>query len=399
MSVAAPLALPIDARRVRLAALVGIALGLLAPLVTILPGLQVETVVVPLLLAVAAVALGGWALTRGERRLAGYAVAAGVVGLLLALLAQEASATTVAAIFTPPLFAATLRFATPLAFAALGGLFSERAGVVNIGLEGIMLTGAFFGIWACDKADSWVVGLLGAAFFGGLVAFVYAVFAIHLRADQVVAGTAVNILALGVTTYAFRSIYSSEGTPDVPRIPSISIPGVRDLRWVGPVVGNMNLMIWLMLALVAATSFFLFKTPWGLRLRAVGEHPRAADTVGVDVIRVRYAAVVLSGVLGALGGAYLSFGLLSSFNENMTNGRGFIALAALIFGKWRPWGLFAATLLFGFATAFGNSLQTIAGIDANFVSTLPYVLTLVALVGLVGRSTPPAASGLPYRRQ
>jgi simple sugar transport system permease protein len=385
----------VSARRLGVA---GLVLGVLAVLVTV-PPLLVRSPVLPLVLALAAVALGIAALRQGERTWGGYAIFAGVAGAAVALVVQGAEEATVEAIVTASLFAATLRFATPLAFGALGGLFSERAGVVNIGLEGMMLTGAFFGILVCDKTDSWFLGVVGAAVCAGLMALVHAVFSIHLRADQIVSGTAINILALGITTFAFRSIYGSEGTPAVPRIPNVSVPGLRDIPFVGDIVGTMNLLIWVMLLLVVLSWVLLFKTPWGLRLRAVGEHPKAADTVGIDVFAVRYAGVVLSGVLAGLGGAILSFGLLGGFNENMTGGRGFIALAALIFGKWHPFGLLGATLLFGFATALGNSLQTTAGISANLVAMLPYALTLIALVGVVGRSTPPAAVGRPYQKQ
>ena len=179
----------------------------------------------------------------------------------------------------------------------------------------------------------------------------------------------------------------------------MTIPGLKDVPFVGDVFGQLNLMIWLVFALVIAVWVVLFKTPIGLRIRSVGEHPRAAETVGISVFGVRYAAVVLSGMLAALGGAYLSIGFIGSFDENMTAGRGFIALAAVIFGKWRPFGAFGACLLFGFASALANALQTEASVSVNLLSTLPYVLTLVALVGLIGRSRPPAAVGRPYVKQ
>ncbi len=379
-------------------AYVGVLAGVLALVVTV-PPLLVRNPVLPVLLAVVAVALGVVAIRDGQRSWGGYAIFAGLAGGAVALVVQAAEQATVESVVTASLFAATLRFATPLAFAGLGGLFSERAGVVNIGLEGMMLTGAFFGILACDKADSWVVGVLGGAGAAALLALVHAIFSVSLRADQIVSGTAVNILALGITTFSFRSIYGTAGTPSIDRIPSVSVPGLRDVPFLGDVIGDMNLMIWVMFLLIALSYVLLFRTPWGLRLRAVGEHPRAADTVGIDVYRMRYVAVVISGALAGIGGAVLSFGLLSSFNENMTGGRGFIALAALILGKWHPGGLLAATLLFGFATALQNPLQSSADISANLLSMLPYLITLIALVGLVGRSTPPAASGRPYRKQ
>jgi simple sugar transport system permease protein len=216
-----------------------------------------------------------------------------------------------------------------------------------------------------------------------------------------VTGFAINFLALGLTGYLFRSIFGTAGTPSgVDRIPEVAMPQwFRDIPFLGPVFGNLSLMTWLVFALVLASWFVLFKTPIGLRLRSVGEHPRAADTVGISVVRIRYGAVILSGILASLGGAYLSFGFGGSFNENMTNGRGFIALAAVILGKWTPFGVLGACLLFGAGFALSIPLQREADISANLVSTLPYFLTLVALVGVIGRSRPPAAVGRPYVKQ
>jgi simple sugar transport system permease protein len=283
----------------------------------------------------------------------------------------------------------------------MGGIFSERSGVVNIGLEGMMLAGAFFGIYAAAESGSWVVGILGAMLAGGTLGLILAIFTITFRADQIVIGFAINFLALGLTAYLFRSIYGAQGTPsDIPRIPALDLPQwFKDIPFIGPVFGSLSIMTWLMLALAGLAWFVIFKTPIGLRLRSVGEHPRAADTVGISVFKIRYGAVILSGILASLGGAYLSFGFGGSFNENMTNGRGFIALAAVILGKWNPIGALAACLLFGFGFALSIPLQREADISANLVSTLPYVLTLIALVGVIGRSRPPAAVGRPYVKQ
>jgi simple sugar transport system permease protein len=229
---------------------------------------------------------------------------------------------------------------------------------------------------------------------------VHAFFSIHLRADQIVIGTAINFLALCLTGYLFRYIYGIEGTPaDVSRIPDVHLAILEDIPFIGDVFAQLNLMIWLMLALLVTSWLVLFKTALGLRLRSVGEHPRAADTVGISVFKVRYGAVILSGMLAALGGAYLSIGFTGTFNENMTVGRGFIALAAVIFGKWNPFGAFGACLLFGFASAVSIPLQREADMSANLLSTLPYVLTLIALVGVIGRSVGPAAVGRPYTKQ
>jgi ABC-type uncharacterized transport system permease subunit len=281
----------------------------------------------------------------------------------------------------------------------MGGIFSERSGVVNIGLEGMMLMGAFFGIWGAEVSGSWVVGLIAAMVFGGLLALVHAVFCIHLRADHIVSGFAVNFLALGLTGYLFSSLYPDGIPSGISRVPNVHLSFLDDVTFLGDIFGNLNLLVWIMFGTVILSYVVLFKTPIGLRIRSVGEHPRAADTVGISVYGVRYGAVVTSGVLAALGGAFLSIGLVGSFAENMTGGRGFIALAAVIFGKWRPGWAFAATLLFGFGFALAIPLQREAAVSENLISMLPYILTLVALVGLIGRSVPPAAIGRPYIKQ
>ena len=358
----------------------------------------------PIFLGLLAAALGLWALSRGERKAGWWAIALAVVATVGAVWAQGQDETALGAVLNTGLIAATLRFATPLAFAAMGGIFSERSGVVNIGLEGMMLMGAFFGIWGAITTGSWVAGLLIAMVFGGLLALIHAFFSIHLRADQIISGFAMNFLALGLTGYLFIHIYGLGGTPTgVPRVPAVSLAFLHDVPLVGgffgPVFGQLNLMVWLMLLTVALSFVVLFKTPLGLRIRAVGEHPKAADTVGISVYRVRYFAVVLSGMLAALGGAYISIGFVGSFGQNMTAGRGFIALAAVIFGKWRPIPALGACLLFGFGSGLAQRLQTQADVSVNLISTLPYILVLAALVGVIGRSIAPAAVGRPYVKQ
>jgi general nucleoside transport system permease protein len=386
----------------RTIAILGIAFGVLAFWLA-LPPWTTQEVGWPVAAGFIALACGIAAVPRGERKLGYYAIALGILGTIGAIWLQGKDAETLNSILTAGLLASTLRFATPLAFAAIGGIFSERAGVVNIGLEGMMLTGAFFGIWGTVWSGSWVVGLLMAMLFGGLLALIHAFFSIHLQADQIVSGFAVNFLALGLTGYLFSSIYPGGIEGEVSRVPQVnldflgSIPAIGD--FLEGVFGHLNLLVWLMFVVVILAYVVLFKTPIGLRIRSVGEHPKAADTVGISVYGVRYAAVVTSGVLAALGGAFLSIGFVGGFAENMTSGRGFIALAAVIFGKWRPGWAFAACLLFGFGFALAIPLQREAGISENLISTLPYVLTLVALVGLIGRSIPPAAVGRPYIKQ
>ncbi len=366
-----------------------------------LPPLKVREPVVPILIGLVAIGLGVAALVQGTRRIAWGAVVIGVLGIAFGVLATRSSVAHLDQVVVwSALTAAMLRYATPLAFAAMGGIFSERSGVVNIGLEGMMLSGAFFGILGADKLNSWPLGLLCAAVSGGIFALIHAFFAIHLRADQIVGGTAINFLALGVTGYLFIDVYGGEGTPpDIPDIPDIHLGFLKHWYFVGPVLGQLNLMIWLAFLTILATWVVLFKTPVGLRIRAVGEHPRAADTVGISVYKTRYAAVTLSGVLAALGGAYLSIGFVNSFNQNMTVGRGFIALAAVIFGNWRPWGAAAAALLFGFSSALAQRLPAYSESAAVLFQALPYVLTLIAVAGVIGRSIPPAAVGRPYKKQ
>jgi len=355
----------------------------------------------PVVLGILAVAAGIWTLARGEVKWGWGAIVAGVLGIALGLAAARAGISHNQAVFVwSSLFAATLRWATPLIFAAMGGLFSERSGVVNIALEGMMLVGAFFGIWGSVEFGHWAIGLLTAMLAGGLLALIHAFFSIHLRAEQIVTGTAINFLAIGLTGYLYIRIYGDEGTPsELSTIPDIPLGRIGDIYFVGPILDGLNLMIWLAFASVVLTWVVIYRTPVGLRIRAAGEHPRAAESVGVSVYATRYAAVTLSGVLAALGGAYLSIGFVGSFTENMTVGRGFIALAALIFGMWKPFGAMGAALLFGFSSALARALPEYSDQAALLFETLPYVLTLVAVVGLIGRSIPPAAVGRPFAKQ
>jgi simple sugar transport system permease protein len=380
----------------------GVALGALAFWLAV-PPVAARTILVPILIGLLAIGAGIWAFTRDERRVGMGAVIVGALGIALGVVATRSNTAHLDTVVVwGALCASMLRYATPLTFAAIGGMFSERSGVVNIGLEGMMLTGAFFGILGADKSGSWVVGILVAMAAGGLLALIHAFFSIHLRADQIVSGTAINFLALGITGYFFIQIYGENGTPgNLPKIPDVTIPGLKDVGFIGPAIGSMNLMIWISFAVLILSYIVMFKTPVGLRIRSVGEHPRAADTVGISVYATRYCAVVLSGMLAAMGGAYLSVGFVNSFGENMTAGRGFIGLAALIFGNWRPFGAFGAALLFGFSSALAQRLGSVPswGSYAVLFQALPYVLTLIAVAGVIGRSIPPAAVGRPYKKQ
>jgi general nucleoside transport system permease protein len=384
----------------RYAGWAGIALGIVAWFIALPPAL-VRSPAPSIVIGVLAIGAGSWALGGGERKLGWGAIVAGVVGAGGAVASTKSGVGNLKDVVTwSALVAATLRYATPLIFGALGGIISERSGIVNVGLEGMMLMGAFFGIFGADLLDSWFLGLLVGMAAGGVLASVHAFFSIQLRADQVVSGIALNFLALGLTGYMFLDHYGDQGTPDnVPRIPDVSLPGIKDIGFVGDAVGKASLLTWVALIGVVALSVFLFRTPRGLRLRSVGEHPRAAETVGISVTRTRYVAVVASGMLAAMGGAYLSIGFVGSFNQNMTAGRGFIALAAVIFGNWRPGGALAAALLFGFSSALAQRLPTFSSSGAVLFQALPYVLTLIAVAGVIGRSRPPAAAGQPYVKE
>ena len=376
----------------------GATVGVIAAFITVPPVLA-RTAVPSVILAVIGVALGAYAVT-AHRRLGVGVIILSVLAAIAAIAATKSSTANLSDVFTwSALIAATLRYATPLLFAALGGIVSERSGVINIGLEGMMLMGAFFGIFGADVLGSWVGGIAVAMAAGGLLALVHAVFSIHLRADQVVSGTAVNFLALGITGYMFLSHYGDQGTPnDISRVPDVSLPVVKNIAFFGDAIGHTNLLTWIGLLLVPLLTVILFRTRRGLRLRSVGEKPHAADTVGVSVIRTRYAAVVISGMLAAVGGAYLST-FVGSFSQNITGGRGFIALAAVIFGNWRPGGALAAVLLFGYSSALADRLPTFSSSTAVLFQALPYVLTLIAVAGVIGRSRPPGSIGIPFVKE
>ena len=384
----------------RAVAWIGILFGIGAAWVA-LPPVTARSVVWPAIVGTIAILLGIGAISRGVKRVGWGAIVAGILGIGLGYLATRSGLGKLETVVVwSALFGAMLRYATPLIFASIGGMFSERSGVVNIGLEGMMLTGAFFGIWGADRFGQWWIGLIVAGLAGGLLALLHAFFCIHLRSDQIVTGTAVNFLALGITGYLFIDLYGGQGTPsEVPQIPTVDIGFIQDWYFIGPVFGQLNLMIWLAFLTVFLSWIVVFKTPIGLRIRAVGEHPRAADTVGLSVYGIRYASVVVSGILAALGGAYLSIGFVNSFNQNMTAGRGFIALAVLIVGNWRPFGAMAAALLFGFSSALADRLPTYSDTVDELFRALPYAITLIAVAGIIGRSIPPAAVGRPYKKQ
>jgi ABC-type uncharacterized transport system permease subunit len=293
------------------------------------------------------------------------------------------------------LISSGIRLATPLTLAAIGGLFSERSGIVNIALEGLMLVGAFAAATATFYSGNPWFGVLMAAVAGALVAHLHGLVCVKFKGNHIVSGVGINILAIGATPFIAGALFGTTGsTPDIARSLGMwSIPAL------GAVLGEYSPLVFLSWLAVPLAYVLVFRTRFGLRLRAAGENPWAAETAGVNVARVRYVAVLLSGVFAGLGGAFLSIGYGTSFVRNMTAGRGFLALAALIFGKWTPGGALAACLLFGFFDAFQMRLQGVGSIPPQFVQMIPYIVTMLVLVGAVGRARPPAALGKSYDRE
>ncbi len=303
-----------------------------------------------------------------------------------------------------------LQFAALLVLPALGGVISERSGVVNIAMEGMMLTGAFAAVMitllfhnlGVTNALCVIFGVLAAIIAGGIMALIHGVISINFKANQIVSGVAINIFALGLTSYlVFVLTPAGQGVPSLPaslRLPTLSWGPLSNIPWLGNVLFQQNVIFYVAILILIGVQFLLFGTNIGLRIRAVGEHPQAADTAGVNVRLLRYMCVISSGLLSGLAGAYLSLGVAGVFNPGMTDGRGYIALAAVIFGKYYPYGAAVACLIFGLGYGISLPLQDLSNNPnlASLLYTLPYVLVLLALVGVVGRTTPPAADGIPY---
>jgi general nucleoside transport system permease protein len=367
----------------------------------VVPPVELRTPVPSVVLCSLAAAAGVWRARRGELRIGTSIAVAAVLGGAVAVAATRADVTKLETVVVwSALVAAMLANATPLLFTAIGGMLSERSGVIMIGLEGVMLMGAFFGLLGADLTGSWLGGMALATVAGGATALIYAFFAIHLRADQIVGGVAVNLLAVGITGYVLIDVYGATGTPsDLPEIPDVHLGFLDGVYFLGPAFGDLNLMVWIGLALVPLVHVLLFRTPAGLRLRATGEKPEAVEAAAVSVYAIRYLAVGAAGVLGGIGGAYLSLGFVHSFTENMTSGRGYIALAAVVLGAWRPFGVLGGVLLFGFASALAFRLPEFSESAATLFQALPYVLTLLVVAGLIGRARAPAADGIPYSRR
>lgn len=357
-------------------------------------------------LALVCAFFGGWQLARGFRRV--NLVLGAVAGLfVLAFLAWASRGQSFN--LTGMLNSALLR-AVPIALAGLSGVICERCAVINIGIEGMMLAGAFtatlmgslaLNVWGWPSWASMSLGLVCALIVGALFGLLLAVLAVRFKVNQIIAGTAINILSVGVTSFlSARILAQFQQLNNTGTLQPVPIPILSRIPIIGPVVFEQNLLVYLLYVLLIVTHVVLFYTRWGLRTRAVGEHPRAADTLGINVFKIRYVNVTIGGMVAALGGAFLILGSVGRFDELMTAGKGFIGLAAMIFGKWMPFGAFGAALIFGFADALQTKLAILrVPIPSQFLLMAPYLVTIIVLAGVVGEAIPPAADGQPYEKE
>jgi simple sugar transport system permease protein len=363
-----------------------------------LPDVVVPSAATADLLAVVCMFLGGVQLARGFGRRLNAVFGAVVFIFVFAFLVWAARGRSLSLI---GMLQSTLLRSVPITFGALSGVLCERSGVVNIAIEGMLLSAAFTSSIVASVANNLWIGLLAGALTGGLVAWLLAVLAIRYRVDQIVAGTVINIAALGLTNYlSTQFLEQNQALNDPGRFQNIRIAGLADIPIVGPVLFDNNVFVYLMFAIIAVSYLGLFYTRWGLRVRAVGEHPLAADTVGIRVEFVRYRNVILGGIVAGIGGAYFTLGAVGGFREGMTAGRGFIGLAAMIFGRWNPIGAFAAALIFGFADSVQVKFNILGvGIPPEILGMTPYVVTILVVAGAAHRVRPPAADGQPYVKE
>lgn len=346
----------------------------------------------------------GW-----QRRGTNWATTGVLLGFVIALLVWGVATGGVATGGTPPyelslvdLVSTSFARSIPLVLGALAGVLGERSGVINVAIEGQMLTGAFSGALVGSMFGSGWIGVLAAAAGGALIGLILALFAIRFMVDQVILGVVLNVFASGITGFLFDRLMvpNADTLNSVPTFSDVTVPGLNKIPIIGPLFFEENPFFYLAVAALLAVHFGLFHTRWGLRTRAVGEHPRAADTMGIRVLGLRYRNVIIGGVLAGIAGAYLTVGTVGSFNKDMSSGKGFIALAALIFGRWSPMGSLAAALLFGFADALQTILSILgAPIPTQLLAMLPYLVTILAVAGLVGRVRAPGADGKPYVKQ
>jgi simple sugar transport system permease protein len=363
-----------------------------------LPDLVVPSASTAYVLAAVCMFLGGVQLARGFKKRINLVL--GIVALIFVFTFLVWAAGGRSLNLLGMLQSSLLR-SVPIAFGALAGVMCERAGVINIAIEGMLLSAAFAASLVASVSGSLWIGLLAGALTGGLVAALLAVLSIRYRVDQIVGGTVINILALGLTSYLSSQFLQKNEALNTPgRFQNVEIPVLSDIPLVGPILFDNNIFVYLMFVIVTVMFVGLFYTRWGLRVRSVGEHPKAADTVGIRVLFTRYRNVILGGMVAGIGGAYFSIGAVGRFEEGMTAGRGFIGLAAMIFGRWHPIGALGAALIFGFADSLQVKLNILrVGIPTEFLAMIPYLLTILIVAGAAHRVRPPAADGKPYVKE
>jgi simple sugar transport system permease protein len=362
------------------------------------PDLVLPTALSLYVLGGVAMVIGIWQLLRASRRINVLVALVATIGIAAFLVWASRGQS----INLTGMLVSSLVRATPIALAALSGIWCERAGVVNIGIEGMMLAGAFLAVVFASASGSLLVGTLGGVLCGVLLAALHAVLAIRYRVNQVISGTGIIILALGLTSYLQRSVISiyPELNRPGPVVGALSIPGLWRVPVLGPVLFNQSPFVYVLLLLMLITNVLMFRTRWGLRIRSVGEHPRAADTLGINVYRLRYLSVIIGGAIAGLAGAYISIGSAGRFSEGMTAGKGFLGLAAMIFGNWRSAGALVGSLVFGFFDSWQEKLAILqVGVPPDLLGMAPYLATMIVLAGFVGRVRMPAADGEPYEKQ
>jgi general nucleoside transport system permease protein len=366
------------------------------------PTLHINGRIAAIVLGALIIAAGGWHLARGfSRRQLTWVRIGVIVAFVLAFLCWVGTGTqSGGAINLQGLLQQTVLLSIPLILGALAGIVGERSGVINVAIEGQLLVGAFAGALFGSLASNLGVGVIAAMLAGGLLGGLLAVFAIRYQVNQVVLGVVLNVFALGLTGYLYKSLQATnQSLNKADHLNPIKIPLLGDIPIIGRALFDDNIIVYLTYVLIIGVDIALFRTRWGLRTRAVGEHPKAADTVGIKVLRTRYRNVMIGGLIAGLGGAYLTVGNVGTFSEGMSNGKGFIALAAVIFGKWSPRGAVGAALLFAFSDALQTVLSIVGSpvsIPSNILLMLPYLVTIFAVAGLVGRTQAPAADGEPY---
>lgn len=366
-----------------------------------IPELQVPAFPVNSILAVITLVLTAltWKAALARRNVSGWMVVgigfAFVVAFLISTVADKPSAQ----LPVVSLLTGALALGTPLVFGSLAGVICERSGIINIAIEGQLLFGAFMGAVFASLAGNAYVGLIGAPIAGAAVGVLLALFTINFRTDHIIVGVVLNMLVLGLTSFLYSTVlkFDAASLNSAHRLGAIPIPALSEIPIIGPVLFNQSILVYLMFITVIVLQFMLFNSRWGLRLRACGEHPKAADTVGIKVNATRWANVLFGGALAGLGGAFFTIGQGLAFSKDMAAGNGFIALAAMILGRWNPKGAFAAALLFGFATNLGAIMQAVGySLPSEFLLMIPYLITILAVAGFVGAVRAPAAEGKPY---